>query len=293
MRSFADTLPTLRDSQAQSAPPQAGFEAEAILKVLGAGQRPDGRREEPDVGGNRHAAATQKAGTASVSYRPELAPASPAPNIGEAALSRGPMPAPRGAGSAPTRSVKNAIPAIDTDIADGAASAVDKARLEARAAAELEIAAAAEKAREDAEAAAEVRLEAERTRWAEDVAASLSTQLDQAIQALHDRIADAAAAALAPVLEEEMTTKAVERFSDRIDTLLSRESPARAVVVKGPQPLIDALDGLRTGKSPSVQLVVSEDAELTARINDTSLRTTIGMWAGTLTTSSGPRNVTK
>ncbi len=266
MRRFADTLPTLRDSQSREAPPQAGFEADAILKILGA---------------------TPRAGR----YRP--APAAPSDSVANAedvAGYRPPRAAPPSGAAPHPRSVQDAIPPIDTGAAAGTDAGLDEAKAEARARVEEEITAAVAGARAEADAAAAATLEAERTRWAETLAATLSTQLDQALEALHERIATATAAALAPILEEEMTAKAVARFSERLDGLLARESPARAVVVKGPQPLIDALGEVRSGKTPSVQLVASEDAELTVRINDTSLRTTIGMWAGTLTNSSGLKN---
>jgi len=291
MRRFADTLPTLRDNQPGDTPRQAGFEADAILKALGVASRTESPRRPPAGGGPSQTPSSGAAETRrAVRERSDTtARAGTVPGAGDATGGWNPVPA----ADRHRRSVQTAIPPIDVEALESKASALEAALAEARAEEAQKTVAAVAEARAETVAAADARLEAERTVWAQDLAATLSNQLDQAFEALHERIATAAADALAPVLEEEMTRRAVERFSARLSALVARESPARAVVVKGPQPLIDALGELRAGKTPPVRLVASDDAELTVRINDTSLRTTIGMWAGTLTTSNGPRNVSK
>ncbi len=138
----------------------------------------------------------------------------------------------------------------------------------------------------------EATLAAERKRWAEDIGEKLSTQLDQAFVDLHNRLADAITLALSPVLEEAMRTKSVGRFSASLERLMGRAegSTIEPITISGPQSLLNALTAVRSGDTAGLKLVASNDGELVANVNETTLRTTIKAWATTLAAATGPRH---
>lgn len=142
---------------------------------------------------------------------------------------------------------------------------------------------------EEAEKAAAALAAAERS-WAEDTAQALSAQLDQAFVDLHNRLADAIAGALSPVLEEAMRARALERFSSSLERLFGKRGGSEPITISGPEPLLEAFRALRGGDTAGLKLVASDDSELVASVNDTTLRTTIKAWASTLAAATGSRH---
>ena len=123
---------------------------------------------------------------------------------------------------------------------------------------------------------------------AQDVLRVLSRQLVD----LHNRLADAITEALTPVLEEAMRARAIARFSAGLERLAGRAegSTAAPITVRGPQVLLNALSAARSGDTAGLKLVASDDCELVASVNETTLRTTIKAWATTIAAAAGTRH---
>ncbi|MEM7695134.1 MAG: hypothetical protein AAF318_11840 [Pseudomonadota bacterium] len=151
---------------------------------------------------------------------------------------------------------------------------------------EAALEAAVAKAKAEAKAAAVAEARADEAMVMEAFAKTLSDDLDAAMTSLSERICDSLAAALTPVLSEAMVQDAVRRFSDRLDKIVSPSAIAPPVRVKGPEPLIEALRKVRGPRVSGVKLETSEQTELTAELNETTLRTTVGTFAAMLKTSA-------
>lgn len=142
---------------------------------------------------------------------------------------------------------------------------------------------------EEAKKAAEALAAAERA-WAEDTAQALSAQLDEAFVELHNRLADAIASALTPVLEDAMRARAIDRFSASLERLFGKRGASEPITICGPETLLEAFRAVRGGDTAGLKLVASNDSELVASVNDTTLRTTIKAWASTLAAATGSRH---
>ena len=278
MRSFGETLPTMRDTDgapaAGAGSESAGgeFGPNAILKALKA----------------RSAAAPPRAAAGSRDTA-----------IHRAMEGRNPFdPAqlPRRSASPPSERpfAKTLAAAIEPfDVPAPKAQAPDQAaesEAAKRMAAERER--IAEEAREDERRKMAELLAAEKDRWAQEVAESLSAQLDQAFVDLHNRLSDAITQALTPVLEDAMRARAISRFSASLERLAGRAagSTVQPITVRGPQSLLNALTAVRSGDTAGLKLVASDDCELVASVNETTLRTTIKAWATTIAAAAGTRH---
>ncbi|GAB5375591.1 MAG: hypothetical protein AcusKO_20530 [Acuticoccus sp.] len=273
MRPLSETLPTLREGASTAAVPavagsmEGDFGPAAILKALRAQSAGAGAPVANGAPGETAARPGRAPGTfAALSPRREARVPRPFGSRLSAALEEFDGGAQK--------------PAATRD--DGH----DKALAEAYAAGERAIAAAREEEAQKAAAA----LDAAREEWAEATAAALSAQLDQAFVDLHNRLSDAIAAALAPVLEEAMRQRAVERFSTSLERLLGRQGTATPITIAGPPALLAAFTAIRGDDTAGLKLVASEDSELVASVNDTTLRTTIKAWASALAAATGSRH---
>lgn len=275
MRRFGETLPTLGPAETtpSSSPEPAdrtAFEPEAILKALGTNVLARGKPQEERE----------------------------RPASGQGAIKRRPLSAaylPRAAETrAPARSIESALPSLDQRPArEPAERGVADELTAVRAAAEAERAEAVAKAREEEREIARQALEEEKAKWRETEAEKLAADLDAAFADLHNRICDAITLALTPVLEEAMRERAVLRFSETLQRLMGRQGSAKPLTVSGPQKLLDALMAARGGHTDGLKLVPSDDVELSATVNETTLRTTIRAWATTIAAATGPRHATK
>lgn len=277
MRQFSETLPTLDrngtgDPEERAGAGAPGFDAEAILKALGSSPA---RTARPAAESKRIAPATGAA------RRPFTS--SSLPRASETKLS-------------PARRLGAAIPGFDEPGAPSPApdeTVGAEAAARAAATAQADIAAAVAEARAEERQEAADTLEAERRKWVEELAGKLASDLDAALSDLHNRVCDAVTLALTPVLEEAMRDRAVSRFSETLQRLMGRQGSAKPVTVSGPQLLLDALTTARGGQTDGLKLVPSEDPELSATVNETTLRTTVRAWATTLAAANGSRHVAK
>jgi len=279
MPSLEETLPTLRDAAAsQSAPAsptETVFEQGAILKALRAKVQERAGGPARTAGGGETAgkpATTNPFATDRLPRRSETR-LSPRPSQTRLTAAIEPFDKP-----APRPSQKGEGEGEDE---------AEKARQEA-AAKERERAVAAARAEEAAKAKA--ALAAERIKWSEDTADKLSAQLDTAFAELHNRLADAITMALTPVMEEAMCAKAVSRFSASLERLMGQQNSTQPLTIRGPQELLNAFAAARGGDTAGLKLVASDESELVASVNDTTLRTTIKAWAAALAAATGSRH---
>lgn len=278
MRSLADTLPTLQGSVASAAHalPQEdiSFAPDAILKALGEKAKAT-LTAQPSEEGRTPLSTAQKP------PRPFLTAELPRAN-------ETPPSEPKLAGS-----IEALIPSFErsprTEADDALVNAVQRAKDIAEEEKERAVAAA----RAEEQAHAKSVLEAEEARWADDLANVLNERLDHAFADLHNSLSDTISLALSPVLEDAMRERAVLKFSATLERLMGRQGSAKPITVSGPQQLLDALRKTRGGDTSGLRLVASDEADLTAELNETTLRTTIKAWATTLSAAIGPSHVQK
>ncbi|WP_226577976.1 hypothetical protein [Acuticoccus sediminis] len=309
MRSFADTLPTLRDGGASQPPLPVAREAARFNPVFLrkaastlAAPRGDAAEpvevDEPDVveirrtllrrqgledgpptdtpaQGPRQALSAAEATLLSAQKaKPETSgpPAAPAAPRGEPRPAAAVVPPFINAGG------KGEIISVDRQIAEAVA--------EARREAEAEKASAVEFARKvERDVAARAVAEA-RERWCAEESTAFAARCTEAFDALHQRLADAFARALAPIAETAIRDAAVRRFAAVLDDLVGASATQQAVTVRGPAQLVEALKQA-SGDSGVAFEVAEGETELAVTVDETTLRTTIGAWAETLARTIG------
>lgn len=276
MRRFADTLPTLREGAAATAPPileDGRVSGSLLARALGE------RTATPDamaiaaaapMAREREAGRWQPVGAARPASPPRARPASPPPMA--------PHRAAKGGGTSP-------IPPLDGPshtLEDEIAATLARAQAEAAVARE----AAVEAARQAEREAAAKTLEDARAAWCEREAGALREALHRATETLQERLSSAFALALAPIAEAAIRDAAVRRFASVVDDLVGLTATDESVVVRGPADLLAALERA-LGPGAGVTLEEAGTPDLVVRIGPTRLETTIAAWAEDLAAALG------
>lgn len=305
MRTFADTLPTLRDDTAAVSTQEEPrlFKPASLVRAIKADS---GRRPEPEArtdttgagpsqpgapappgpvtAASKHSAALRSTLERIRNPRPQAqgptaedaAPRAPSASRPHASMPRPNAPAPPGR-AAPR--IKAAIPPLETpaeEIKDPVAIALAQARREADA--ERESAVKAARAEEQARARAE--LETARRTWCAEETARFQKAFDEAMAALAARLDDAVGRTLAPLVEAEIRREAVGSFAATLNSLLD-DSAEPFLTIAGPPDLIDRLSTTLADRS-GLTFQPADAPELSVTIGDTRLSTTLGAWSSRL-----------
>ena len=94
-------------------------------------------------------------------------------------------------------------------------------------------------------------------------------------------VSEQAAAALAPILTEELTRKAIADLADMIQAAVL-EGVAGTIVVRGPAELFGALKEKMGEKASALRHVEAADVDLTVEIDGSVLVTRMSAWAASL-----------
>ncbi len=309
MRSFADTLPTLRESGASQPAPPAVKEAPRFNPLLlqkaatamghsrGAAPAPEAPGE-PDVAEirrellrrqnlNDDAAPAEHAGRseADAAANSPSAPVSPlraASGAHGGTVSTEPKPAASvvppivSAGGGPSK----------VSVQDQIAEAVAEAKREA----EIEKAAAVEFARKVERDVAARAVAEERESWRREEGEAFAERCTEGFEALHRKLSDAFGRALAPIAEAAIREAAVRRFAAVLDDLIGASAGAPSLTVRGPGPLLKALE--QASGENGVAFEETEGAmELSVTVDETTLRTTIHAWSDTIAKTLGGDDV--
>ncbi len=143
----------------------------------------------------------------------------------------------------------------------------------AKASAEREREQAVAAARAEAAREAEAAVAEARARWAAEEATPLATALADRLDALEANLAASLSRIVGPLLETAVHERALARFRDILAGILA--GPRRgAIVVKGPEDLLDAFRGV-WGERPGVRFEAADRAELVADVGPTRLETAL------------------
>ncbi|WP_420391345.1 hypothetical protein [Acuticoccus sp.] len=262
MRSFADTLPTLREGAASVSPTlgtDERFDPNVIVRVLNAPEATVRAAATLDLAGPLPAAPAETGARGLV------------PPFVRAAAKASARPSP--------------IPPLDGPaerLEDRIEAAVAQARSEAKAAQ----AAAVERARAEERAAAQQALAAARRTWCEEEGSAFRERCVAGFEALHDRLSHAFARALTPVFDAAIRDVAVRAFSETLQQIAGPTAWQACLTVRGPADLIDALR--QASGDLTVAFEVNEAAtELAVTVDETLLETAVATWTRTLANTMG------
>ena len=317
MRSFADTLPTLRESGASQ--PIPAVKEQARFNPLLLTRPPKGRPDaapglaelhdddgagEPNVADIRRAllkrqgavegsatgdssATPASATAASAGLQALTGAASPAPAGRTASAPAGETAAAKPSGPRPAASV---VPPFVTgsgaSTSVSLAQQVEEAVAEARRQMEAEKDKAVEFARKvERDVAARAVADA-REKWCKEEGEAFARRCAEGFDALHQMLSDAFGRALAPIAEAVIRDAAVRRFAAMLDDLVGASAASPAVTVRGPAQLVAALRQA-SGETGVAFEEVDGETDLSVTVDETTLRTTIDAWAETLAQTLG------
>ncbi|WP_372425379.1 hypothetical protein [Salinarimonas chemoclinalis] len=163
---------------------------------------------------------------------------------------------------------------IEARIADAAAQAASAAREEV----ETRWAQALETERAEALATREAVLADARAAWAREEGERLAEGVREGLATIEERIAEAAARALAPLLEAAARDKALAALASSVATLL-RAEPALVLVARGPADLGEALLARLGDAASAVRFDPAETPDIVVEGEDVVIETRLSEWA--------------
>lgn len=158
------------------------------------------------------------------------------------------------------------------------AQARDEAVAEAMAEAQARFAAALDEARAEAVAAHEAALAEARAGWAATEGARLADLVAEGLGAIEERVSEATARALAPLLSRAAREEALRELAEAIRALL-RADPALPLVMRGPTDLGEALLARLGDSASAVRWQPAETPDLVVEGGDTLIETRLAAWA--------------
>lgn len=158
------------------------------------------------------------------------------------------------------------------------AEAYERGAREARESAEAALAHALEQARAEAVTEREEALAAARAAWAAETADRLAGLLAEGLGAIEERISEAAARALAPLLHAAARDRALEGLAEAVSTLL-RAEPALVLCVSGPADLGEALIARLGSAGAALRFTPADAPDLVVTGEGTLIETRLAAWA--------------
>jgi|GEM_PF-1502934 len=149
---------------------------------------------------------------------------------------------------------------------------------DAREAAEAALAEALREARAETVAAHEAALAEARAAWAAETADRLATLLAEGVGAIEERLSEATARALAPLLRSAARDRALEGLAEAVATLL-RAEPALTLTMRGPADLGEALLARLGDVGAAIRFTPADTPDLHVEGADTCIETRLADWA--------------
>lgn len=131
-------------------------------------------------------------------------------------------------------------------------------------------------------AAAEKKLEEARKAWVTETGEVLSMRLDTALQDMHHVLADHFAQVLLPIVEDAVKQEAVRKIAGAIRATVASDWNG-PLQVEGPADLLTALKHSLGETAPVLDCQETSGAEVTVKVNDTTLKTQLTAWGETVT----------
>jgi hypothetical protein len=125
------------------------------------------------------------------------------------------------------------------------------------------------------------QLAAARRAWAAEEGAKLAERVTAGFDALEDRIANAAARALQPLLHEAVRTRAVAELTRHVQALIAKQ-PGVGLSIAGPEDLVVALQAGLAGASCAIAVRTGAEAEVRVLADQSVLETRLKDWIATL-----------
>ncbi|MCW6508536.1 hypothetical protein [Lichenifustis flavocetrariae] len=127
-----------------------------------------------------------------------------------------------------------------------------------------------------------------RQHWAEQEGVALATLIASKFAELETRLAEALAPLLEPFLSKATQIKMLDQLRGSLDTLLSGHPPQGAIMVSGPDDLIEAIRQAYPGQ-PALAFEAAHAPDVTITMGDTRIRSQLRSWARKLDTALGAR----
>lgn len=126
-----------------------------------------------------------------------------------------------------------------------------------------------------------VEAEALRARYEEQAAERIAADMTRMATMLGQAISAEAAAVLAPIMTETLTTKAVADLADLVRTAIL-DGSAGPISVSGPRHLFEALQANLGEEAALLRHIEAQDVDLTVTIGESVLVTRMSAWAAGL-----------
>ena len=133
-------------------------------------------------------------------------------------------------------------------------------------------------ARAETVAAHEAALAEARAAWAAETADRLATLLAEGVGAIEERLSEATARALAPLLRSAARDRALEGLAEAVATLL-RAEPALTLTMRGPADLGEALLARLGDVGAAIRFTPADTPDLHVEGADTCIETRLADWA--------------
>ncbi|MBB5571465.1 MULTISPECIES: hypothetical protein [Rhizobium] len=124
-------------------------------------------------------------------------------------------------------------------------------------------------------------MDALRTRYEERAAEKIVNGLTKVATILGQAISAEAAAALAPIMTEELTTRAVADLAERVEAAIL-DGAAGPITVSGPRHLFESLHDSLGQNGVLLRHIEARDVDLTVTIGESVLVTRMSAWAASL-----------
>ena len=129
----------------------------------------------------------------------------------------------------------------------------------------------------------------DRTRWTQGEGSTLAEGFRKATAEMEERLIDAVAAVLEPLMADVVKSAALRELRQAIVTLTTGGSSAK-IEVTGPEDLVEALRsafGAAGGDMSGMTFAPSQDAEVTVTADNSTIRTRLAEWAASFEGSLG------
>lgn len=130
-------------------------------------------------------------------------------------------------------------------------------------------------------AAHAAELETLRSTYLDELATRVVSQLREGVDAIATNLSEQTAAILAPILTEELSTKAVAALADVVRASMP-DGEGVTLVVKGPQSLFDTLKAQPGFDEAGMKFTENTDIDLSVEVGESVFVTRMSAWASSL-----------
>jgi hypothetical protein len=117
----------------------------------------------------------------------------------------------------------------------------------------------------------------QRLAWQANEYARFAEKIEHSMAAIENRLAEAVARILKPVLIEERVKHITDSLSENLSRILSKDAPA-VLKITGPEALLSVLRDKMSSQSAVVEYVAGDDLDVTIEANQTIIKSQLQAW---------------